>query len=71
VVRRGKKSGAGETEWVSPAQFLLQLYDVLLQQGWTMNEIDEMDIFYYLKVLRYRIGRREHHVTMGFIDHVL
>jgi hypothetical protein len=60
----------GETEWVSPDQFLLQLYDVLLQQGWTMNEIDEMDIFYYLKVLRYRIQMNQQ-ATTGFIDHVL
>ncbi len=34
--------------------FMLDIYSNLLkQEKWTMNDIDDMDIFYYIDVLAY------------------
>ncbi len=51
---------------MDPGEFIDRPYLVLLDQGWTLNEIDTMDIIYYLKLLNRR--REEEKV---YIDSVL
>jgi hypothetical protein len=34
-----------------------EIYSQLLEQGWTLNDIDEMDIFYYFDILIYRANK--------------
>lgn len=51
---------------MDPQDFIDQLYLVLLEQGWTLNEIDSMDIIYYLKLMTKRL--REEKV---YIDEIL
>ena len=41
---------------MEPQDFIDKLYLALLEQGWTMNDIDSMDIIYYLKLLNRRRG---------------
>ena len=41
---------------MEPQEFIDKLYLALLEQGWTMNDIDSMDIIYYLKLLNRRWG---------------
>jgi len=60
----------GEDEEISPEDFMLSIYSHLLEQGWTMKDIDEMDIFYYFKVLAYR-KRTRNKAPKGYIDQVL
>ncbi|WP_157857747.1 hypothetical protein [Gottschalkia purinilytica] len=35
----------------------MSIYDELMDKGISMQEIDEMDIFYYLDILIYRLKR--------------
>nr|DAL96937.1 MAG TPA: hypothetical protein [Caudoviricetes sp.] len=51
---------------MEPQEFIDKLYLALLEQGWTMNDIDTMDIIYYLKLLNRR--RRNEKV---YIDSIL
>ena len=37
---------------MNPDDFIAELYRALLKQGWTMGDIDAMDVFYYLLLLR-------------------
>ena len=46
--------------------FIDKLYLILLEQGWTMNDIDSMDIIYYLKLLNRRRGEEK-----VYIDSIL
>jgi hypothetical protein len=39
---------------LSPGNFIKEIYIDLLQNGWTLNDIDEMDIFYYFDILVYK-----------------
>jgi len=39
---------------MDPGEFIDRLYLALLEQGWTLNDIDTMDIIYYLKLLNRR-----------------
>ncbi len=41
---------------MEPQEFIDKLYLALLEQGWTLNDIDSMDIIYYLKLLNLRRG---------------
>jgi hypothetical protein len=41
---------------MEPQEFIDKLYLALLEQGWTLNDIDSMDIIYYLKLLNRRRG---------------
>jgi hypothetical protein len=34
-----------------------EIYSQLLEQGWTLTDIDEMDIFYYFDILIYRANK--------------
>jgi hypothetical protein len=47
-----------------------EFYLQLLEQGWTLNDVDNMDFFYYLDLLIYKAGKDE---TEGhaYIDQVL
>lgn len=49
----------GDTERVSPLDFIKEFYLSLLEQGWTLNDIDEMDFFWYLDLMIYRINKEE------------
>jgi hypothetical protein len=51
---------------MEPREFIDQLYLALLEQGWTLNDIDTMDIVYYLKLLNRKRGDE-----MVYIDNVL
>ncbi len=50
---------------MDPQDFIDGLYRALLEQGWTLVDIDEMDIIYYLKLLRQSAG------AVSYIDNVL
>ncbi len=51
---------------MDPSDFVDQLYISLLKQGWTLGDIDSMDVFYYLHLVR-----REVIEPVRFIDEVL
>lgn len=48
---------------------MLSIYLDLMKQGWTLNDIDTMDIFYYFEILAYRM-RTEGNIFVG-IDQIL
>ena len=50
---------------MDPRDFMSKLYRQLLRQGWTMPEIDGMDVIYYLRLLRRQSE------AVAFIDDVL
>jgi len=51
---------------MSPQDFIDGLYLVLLDKGWTLNEIDTMDIMYYLKLLRIKMGTEKVYIDEIF-----
>lgn len=51
---------------MEPQDFIDQLYLALLEQGWTLNDIDSMDIIYYLKLLNRKRGNEK-----VYIDSIL
>lgn len=51
---------------MDPQDFMDSLYLGLLESGWTLNEIDSMDILYYLKLLNKKLGEEK-----VYIDDVL
>ncbi|MGF7186642.1 hypothetical protein GGQ84_002766 [Desulfitispora alkaliphila] len=51
---------------MDPQEFIDQIYLSLLEQGWTLNEIDTMDIIYYLRLLKRKMGEEK-----NYIDSVL
>ena len=51
---------------MDPQEFIDRLYLALLEHGWTLNEIDSMDIIYYLHLLRRKRGDEK-----VYIDSVL
>ena len=51
---------------MEPQEFIDNLYLALLEQGWTMNDIDTMDIIYYLKLLNRKRGNEK-----VYIDSIL
>jgi hypothetical protein len=46
---------------------MLEIYCVLFDKGWTLSQIDEMDIFYYFKMISYKNNVEE----TAYIDQVL
>jgi hypothetical protein len=48
---------------------MLSIYLDLMKQGWTLNDIDAMDILYYFEILAYRM-RTEENIFVG-IDQIL
>lgn len=51
---------------MEPQEFIDSLYLALLDKGWTLNEIDSMDIFYYLRLLTRKLGEEK-----VYIDDIL
>ena len=51
---------------MGPQDFIDSLYLVLLDRGWTLNEIDSMDIIYYLKLMTKKLGEGK-----VYIDEIL
>lgn len=51
---------------MAPQDFIDQFYLALLDKGWTLNDIDSMDIIYYLKILSKKLGNEK-----VYIDSVL
>lgn len=51
---------------MAPQDFIDQLYLALLEQGWTLNEIDTMDVIYYLELLNKKLGTEK-----VYIDEIL
>ncbi len=51
---------------MDPQEFIDQLYLVLLKEGWTLNDIDTMDLIYYLQLLNRKRGEEK-----VYIDSVL
>lgn len=51
---------------MDPQDFIDSLYLVLLDRGWVLNEIDSMDIIYYLRLLTKKLGNEK-----VYIDEIL
>lgn len=51
---------------MDPQDFIDQIYLALLDLGWTLNEIDSMDIIYYLKLLKRKMDAKQ-----TYIDEIL
>jgi hypothetical protein len=51
-------------------EFVDQLYITLLDNGYHLNEIDDMDIIYYLDLMKKRV-QKETTEEFGYIDDVL
>ena len=51
---------------MEPQEFIDSLYLALLDKGWTLNEIDSMDILYYLRLLTKKLGEEK-----VYIDDIL
>lgn len=51
---------------MDPEDFIDNLYLSLLESNWTMNDIDSMDIIYYLKLLGKKVER-----DRNYIDYIL
>jgi len=54
---------------ISLQEYLLSFYDSLLQQGWSMQDIDEMDILYFFEILAYR-KEKEAKANTAYIDQI-
>ncbi|MDI3477476.1 MAG: hypothetical protein PWQ59_1001 [Thermoanaerobacterium sp.] len=44
---------------MSPLDFIKEFYLSLLEQGWTLNDIDEIDFFWYLDLMVYKANKEE------------
>lgn len=51
---------------MEPQEFIDKFYLALLDKGWTLNEIDSMDMMYYLKLLTKKLGNKK-----VYIDDIL
>lgn len=51
---------------MEPQDFIDSLYLALLEKGWTLGAIDAMDIFYYLTLMRRKLGDEK-----VYIDEIL
>jgi len=51
---------------MDPQDFIDSFYLALLDKGWTLNDIDSMDIIYYLKLLNKKLGNEK-----VYIDEIL
>lgn len=49
--------------------FIKEIYTQLIDDNWTLNDIDEMDFFYYLDLLIYKANKKEKK-DIVFIDQV-
>lgn len=53
-----------------PMDFMKEVYLTLIEQGWTLNDIDEMDFFYYMDLLIFK-SRKSKKRFRSYIDQVL
>jgi hypothetical protein len=44
-----------------------EVYLRLMEEGWTLTAIDEMDFFYYLDLLSYKANKGQRKVTIDQI----
>ena len=51
---------------MDPQEFIDQFYLALIDKGWKLHEIDQMDMIYYLKLLKRKIAREQ-----TYIDEIL
>lgn len=51
---------------MEPQEFIDKFYLALLDKGWTLNEIDSMDMIYYLRLLTRKLGEEK-----VYIDDIL
>ena len=51
---------------MEPQEFIDRFYLALLDKGWTLSEIDSMDIFNYLQLLTRKLGEEK-----VYIDDIL
>lgn len=58
------------TEGGDPSDFIKELYIGLIEQGWTMTDVDEMDILFYFELLAHKQKNKNSKQT-GYIDQVL
>lgn len=49
---------------------MLDIYSNLLEQNWTMTDIDNMDILYYFEVLTYRNSKGNEKEQDVYIDQI-
>ncbi|GAB6170941.1 hypothetical protein JCM15765_04190 [Paradesulfitobacterium aromaticivorans] len=54
-----RTNGGVNDEVMSPSDFIKEIYLQLIDQGWTLESIDEMDFFYYLDLMVYRANKKE------------
>lgn len=47
---------------MDPEDFIDNIYLALLESNWTMNEIDSMDVIYYLKLLGKKAERDKKYI---------
>lgn len=40
----------------------MEMYTTLLKQGWTLTQIDEMDVLFYFQLIRYA-GAKQNKIT--------
>jgi hypothetical protein len=52
---------------LSPTDFIKEVYLSLMEDGWTLFDIDEMDFFYYLDLLVYKANKGQKKVTIDQI----
>jgi len=55
---------------MSLGDFIKEIYLKLLEQNWTLNDIDEMDFFFYFDLLIYKENRKETEETV-YADDIL
>ena len=55
LTRFPQSSNTGEK--ITLDDWLKEMYLGLLGKGWTMNDIDDMDLCYYLELLSYRANK--------------
>lgn len=42
---------------MSPLEFIKSIYsELIFEKNWCINDVDKMDIFYYLEILAYRLN---------------
>ncbi|MGF7184427.1 hypothetical protein GGQ84_000510 [Desulfitispora alkaliphila] len=51
---------------MDPQEFIDQFYLALLDKGWKLHEIDDMDMIYYLKLLKRKMINQQ-----TYIDEIL
>jgi len=50
--------------------FIKQLYHARLKDGWTLGQIDEMDIHFYLEVIKEEADKQSENKEKVYIDQV-